>query len=174
MCERNHDNLAFSFAHYDVVRKALQDKPFGAMLPRDTLDGRKRNDVIFEEIERRLHCTLELGTESWPLRLIPRSSLGGFFRCRCKDAQHARHFSLMRARMRRRNSSRSISVAVPDSTSATLRRISVSHASAASASTGASRLFISSCASSARSRSGSCNASDRSFSKVVLLIYYPF
>lgn len=57
----------------------------------------------------------------------------------------------IRSCIHRRNSSRSINCTVPASTSARRRRISLSQASNASASSGASKLLTKACANSARS-----------------------
>src|SRR3977135_1266887 len=77
----------------------------------------------------------------------------------------------MRARIRRRNSLRSTSCAVPESISESLRMISASHAFSTSGSGGPSRLATRLYASSARSASERFSVSERTFSSAVPLIY---
>ena len=65
--------------------------------------------------------------------------------------------------IRRRNSLRSIYFAAPLSTSASRRKISLSHSSAAFASTGAFKLSTKACACSVRSGPGAINAMEQSW-----------
>src|SRR5712691_9336883 len=113
---------------------------------------------------------LELCAKPGTLFFVPRCGLGGFVRHRFVDAQSAHQERFKRARIRRRNSLRSTSFAVPESISESLRVISASHAFSTSESGGPSRPTTRLYASSARSASGRFSASERTFSSAVPLM----
>ena len=109
-----------------------------------------------------------LAPVSRALTLVPRCSLSGFLGRGRMETHRVRQARLMRARIRRQNSARSMSFAVPASISAIRRRTSAFQASSTPESGVPSKLVTICRTSSARSGSDSFRISARSLSKVVL------
>lgn len=170
MSKRNHDDFRIAFMNDDGVGEASEQQAFDSANPGNAGCGYQRDDVLFEQIERRVDSMLKIFAKSGAFFLILRRRFGGLLGRGRMDTQHAHQARLIRARMRRPNSSRSIRLAVPESISASLRRISASHAFSASDSDGPSRLATRLCANSARSDSERFSASERTFSSVGLPI----
>jgi len=128
--------------------------------------GPQGHNFFFEKIEHCFDGLLEFRPESGALLLVPHRNLCYLLGRRGVDPDVPHQPRVMRARTRRRNSSRSISSVVLESISPSLCRTSASHADSASASDGPSRLATRLCANSARSASERLSASDRTFSRV--------
>lgn len=173
MSNGNHEDLRIALTNNDGVREAPEDQAFDSASPGNTGHGYQGDDFLLEQIERSIKSAFKFCSESRALHLISPRRLGRLLGCGGMNSHHAHQEPRMRARIRRRSSSRSIRFAVPESISASLRRISVSHAFSASGSAGPSRLVIRSYASSARSDSERCSASERTFSRVGLPIIFP-
>ena len=155
------DDMSFfgKLPDHDVVWKPLEDKPLGPSGARCTGHVREGNDLVFEKVKSRINRPGKFDAQSGALLLVPGRRFDRFFGGLFEDT-YASHYRLpSRACIRRRNSSRSTSFAVPVSISLRRRRSSLSQLSATAASGGASKLLTSSCASSARSASGSISAS---------------
>ena len=164
----NDKDYTVTFANDHAIRKTPEEQTLDAVRARDAEQRCKRDDLLLKNIQSRIDCIFEIRPESGPLTFVPRGSFGGLFDCGRVDTYYAHQARLMRARIRRLNSARSMSFAVPASISASRRRISASQASSTPGSGAPSRLATSCCASSARSGSDSFRASARSFSSVEL------
>lgn len=163
---RDNDNFFGEFSNDDVVREALEDNSFGTTRACSAGHVCERNNIVFEKADSGVDRMVEFCTQPGTLFLIPGRRLNRFF-CGLLENPYPRRYRLpSRSCIRRRNSSRSISLAVPASISESRRRISLSHASAASASAGSSRLLTRACASSAQSALDNVRASERSLFSV--------
>ncbi len=171
VCKSNDSDVVTAFTNHNVVWKPPKRKSLCAELPGGCSEGRcQRNDVLFQQIKRRMYCALKFLAQSVSLALIPSSRFCRLVCSRGQNAHDTHDYRRMRSRMRLLNSSRSTKEAVPASTSASRLEISASHSWAASCSGGPSRLETRSCASSARSASVSSNASARTRSNAELLM----
>ncbi len=154
MRNSNYEKFSITLAHNYVVGKAFENDALGTARSGCTRHGDQGNKLFLQQIKLRLHC---------------------FVSCSFENPDFGHQVGASRARIRRRSSSRSISVAVPASICPSLRKISWSQASAASGSPGSSKLTIKSWANFARSDSESRKASDRKVSKLVLSMeVFPF
>ena len=106
------DRVRISLMDHDRIRETSKQEALYPAGTGDTRHAGKRNDILLEDIERRVDRFLEIGTQTGPFPLVPRGSL---FRGRFVDPQRARQPRLIRARIRLLNSSRSMSRAVPAS-----------------------------------------------------------
>src|SRR5712691_9079707 len=170
MSERNYKDFLIALVDNNGVRESSEYQSLDPAPSGRAGHGHQRNDFFFEQIESRIDSMLELCAKPGTFFFVPRCGLGGFVRRRFVDAQRAHQERFMRARIRRRNSLRSTSFAVPASISESLRMISASHAFSTSESGGPSRLTTRLYASSARSASERFSASERTFSSAVPLI----
>ena len=128
MRKSDDNDLVTVFTNNDVVWKAPERQTLRSELPgRLSNSGCQRNDILFQEIKRRIDCSLKLRAESVSLAFIPSGRFRRFI-CGCSQNAHdTHHYRRMRARMRLLNSVRSIKEAVPASTSASRLEISASH-----------------------------------------------
>lgn len=63
MGEGNHDGVIFALAYDDAERESSQDHALEAGSARFPWDRHKRNDVLFDQIQRRLQRFLELSSD---------------------------------------------------------------------------------------------------------------
>jgi len=152
----------------DVVWKPSQNKALGTLSSRLAGQVGEGNDLFLEEVECCFYGLGEFPAQAWTLTFIPSCSLGYFLGCLFEDSNPRHYRRASRSCSLRRNSFRSMSLAVPASISPSRRTISLSHSSKASGSEGSSRLLTRVYASSARSDSGSVSTSERNLSRLEL------
>ncbi len=128
MSERNYKDFFIALVDDDRVGETSEYQSLDPAPSGCAGHGHQRDDVLFEQVEGCIDSMLELCAKPGTFFFVPRCGLGGFIRCRLVDAQSAHQERFMRARIRRRNSLRSTSFAVPESISESLRVISASHA----------------------------------------------
>lgn len=175
--ERDDDPLVAEVFDDQVVGESAKNQPFRRSEGRNAWYRDERREIRGKEVKGIFDHALEIGTEPFPLSFIPSRSLKRFLRSQFAHSNfsHASYQSLpSRSRILRENSSRSMSLAVPASTSSNLRTISSSHSRDASESIGPSRLRTRSLASSARSAFGRSRASLLSRSIVCRAMIFSF
>ena len=164
---RQHQPTSIAFMYHDLVRKPTDDESSQSG-KRERLRQRRESDhPELDLIERGIDGVVEPPGCTRVLALVPGGGLEEIAHRCVVQTQRGCHESGKRSRTRRENSSLSMSLAVPASTSATRRRSSSAHASAVRAPGGPSRLRSSSRASLARSDSGNASMSSRTRSRGV-------
>ena len=166
----NYEKFSIALFHYYVVGKAFENDALGTVRSSCTRHRHQGHKLFLQQVKGCVHGVLKIYPEARLLQFIPRSCFHCFVSRSFENLDFGHQADVSRARIRRRNSSLSIRVAVPASICPSLRKISRSQASAASGSPGSSRLTIKSWANCARSDSDSRKASDRNVSKIVLPI----
>jgi len=161
MCKCDDHDFGPPFNNHDVKWKAFETQPFYAAGTCCRGNRSEWYDPFLNEIECGIHGSLEVGTETGSLSLVPLRRLDRLLRGFRVQTELTHYGRLVRSRIRRENSSRSINAAVPDSISSRRRSTSVSQERSASESTGPSRLATKSWASSARSAAVKSSASAR-------------
>lgn len=127
MSYSDDNNLFGELPYNDVVWKPLQHKPLSSSAARSTGHVCEGNDLVFKKIDSRFNRVSEFYAQSGALLFVPSRRFNRFFSGLFEDA-YASHYRLpSRACIRRRNSSRSTSLAVTASISVRRRRSSLSH-----------------------------------------------
>jgi hypothetical protein len=75
MCESDDEDLFGTFVDNDCVGKAPEHKALHAALAGSARQCDEWNDLLLEQVERRIDGPVELLSESWPLLFIPCCSL---------------------------------------------------------------------------------------------------
>ena len=121
MRDGDYDNLVRKLADDHIVRKVLEDEPFGAARACGTGHARQRDHLVFEKVKSGIEDREELHAKPDAPALVPRCRFDRFFGGLVKDSNAAHYRPPSRAFILRRNSSRSMSFAVPESISASRR-----------------------------------------------------
>ena len=113
MCNSDYEKFSITLAHNYVVGKAFENNALGTERSCCTRHGDQGNKRFLQQIKRCLHGAIEIYTETRLLHFISCSGLHCFVRRSFEDPDFGHQAGASRARIRRRSSSRSISVAVP-------------------------------------------------------------
>lgn len=151
----HNDNFVSQTLYDDIVWKAPEHEPLSSLPSRGVSHAGEGNNVLLKEVEGGVYCSGKFYAQTRTLSFIPSCSLSGLFGCFFEDSNSAHYRRASLSWSLRRNSARSMSLAVPASISPRRRKISLSHSSEASGSDASSRLLIRAYARSARSDSGS-------------------
>src|SRR5690554_5609025 len=146
----SNDNYTGRPIDYDeVVGEASQDDSLCAAFR--MVGKRKEGErFVLQEVQRSFYCIMKLCAKPGTFTLVPGTGFGSLIRSLRQNHNLAHYWRPILARILCANSVRLRSWACPASICAIRLRISASQASATSPSCGASRLLISSWASSAR------------------------
>src|SRR5690606_2720087 len=131
MSHSNNDQRVTVLSNDHVIGKPAQDKSLRARSTRVPGHIGEGDNVLLQQIQRRLKCLSELDAQACPLFLVPGSSLDRLIRSFFKDSYSSHYRWPSRSLSFRVSSSRSMSFAVPESMARTRRRISLSHSLAA-------------------------------------------
>lgn len=86
--KRNHEDFGIALTNDDGVGEASEQQAFDPASPGNTGCGCQRNDVLFEQVERRIDSVLKIRAKPGALFLIPRRRLDGLLGRGRMDPQH--------------------------------------------------------------------------------------
>ena len=161
MSKRHNDYLIGVFDDDNVVWESAKDEALCTFAAGVSRHGREGKETVFYYVNGSFNRRSKLCTEAPSLFLIPNGCCFGFLSGLFQNPDFTHYPRSSCAPILFRNSARSTTSACPASISPMRRVISRSQASSVPLSRGASRLWIKSCANSARSASESARTWER-------------
>jgi hypothetical protein len=121
--DSDDDDFRGMLSNDNGIGKPLQHETLRSASPSRTWDRCKRHHLLLREVKICVHGLLELRAKPRAFLFVPRSSLRRFLGGSLKNTNCSRQALGRRSRMRRMNSARSTSLAVPSFIWSRRRRI---------------------------------------------------